>query len=149
MLSLSILKSFLISSLDATSCFPWSWISFIYLLPWFSIVFICFSKAFTKGEYVNLACCIILLWSEGSISSPVRYSYLQVLPNYNADTFVASLLISYCSFSSPILSSVAMISFYILSKRILLKHEGISDARVPSITKKEYGFAVHFFCNDS
>ena len=70
---------------------------------------------------------------------------MQILPNYNADIFVASLLISYCSFSSPILSSVAMISFYILSKRIPLKHEGISDTGVPSITKKEYGFAVHFF----
>ena len=36
-----------------------------------------------------------------------------------------------------------MISFYILSKRFVLKHEGLSDARVASITKKEYGFAVH------
>ena len=35
-----------------------------------------------------------------------------------------------------------MISFYILSKRFL-KREELSDARVVSITKKEYGFAVH------
>ena len=35
-----------------------------------------------------------------------------------------------------------MISFYIVSKRFLLKHEELSDARVESITNKEYGFAV-------
>ena len=34
--------------------------------------------------------------------------------------------------------------FYIVSKIFFLKHEDLSDARVVSITKKEYGFAVHF-----
>ena len=38
-----------------------------------------------------------------------------------------------------------MISFYILSKRLSLKRKGLSNARVVSITKKEYGFAVNFF----
>ena len=38
-----------------------------------------------------------------------------------------------------------MISFYILSKRFFLRHEGLSDARIASINKKENGFAVHFF----
>ena len=37
-----------------------------------------------------------------------------------------------------------MISFYILSTRFFLKREGLIDARVASITKKEYGFAGHF-----
>ena len=37
-----------------------------------------------------------------------------------------------------------MISFYILSIWFFLKRKGLSDARVASITKKEYGFAVHF-----
>ena len=37
-----------------------------------------------------------------------------------------------------------MIIFYILSKRFFLKREGLFDERVISITKKEYGFAVHF-----
>ena len=37
-----------------------------------------------------------------------------------------------------------MISFYILSKRLFLNLEGLSDARVASVTKKEYGFAEHF-----
>ena len=37
-----------------------------------------------------------------------------------------------------------MISFYILSTRFFLKRKGLSDARVASITKKEYGFEVHF-----
>ena len=38
-----------------------------------------------------------------------------------------------------------MISFYMLSKRFFLKPEGLPDASVSSITKKECGFAVHFF----
>ena len=38
-----------------------------------------------------------------------------------------------------------MISFYVLSKRIFLKCKGLFDGRVTSITKKEYGFAVHFY----
>ena len=37
-----------------------------------------------------------------------------------------------------------MISFYILSEILFLKREELSDVRVVSITKKEYGFAVHF-----
>ena len=37
-----------------------------------------------------------------------------------------------------------MISFYVLSERFFLKRKGLSDATVASITKKEYGFAVHF-----
>ena len=40
-----------------------------------------------------------------------------------------------------------MISFYILSEIFVLKRKGLSDARVASITKKEYGFTVHF-CKD-
>ena len=40
--------------------------------PCSSVIFICFSKAFPKGEYVNVAYSIILLWSGGSISSLVR-----------------------------------------------------------------------------
>ena len=36
-----------------------------------------------------------------------------------------------------------MISFYIISKRFFLKRKGLSDARVLSLNKKEYGFAVH------
>ena len=34
------------------------------------IVFVCFLKAFPKGEYADLAYSITLLWSGGSISSP-------------------------------------------------------------------------------
>ena len=77
------------------------------------------------------------------MSLPLRYSYLSVLPDGNADIFTASLLISYYSFSSLILS-IVMISFYILSKRFFLKHKGLSVVRVMAVTKKKYGFAVHF-----
>ena len=103
---------------------------------------VCFSKAFPEGEYANLADYIIYLSLECKISSPVRYSYLSIVTDDNADTFAASLLVSYCSFSSLILSSV--VSYYILSKRFFLKRKGLFDARVASITKKEYGFAVNF-----
>ena len=74
-----------------------------------------------------------------NICSPVRYWYLSILRENYADIFAPSLLISYCSFSSLILSSIVMINF-ILSKRFFLKREELSDARVVSITKKEYGF---------
>ena len=37
-----------------------------------------------------------------------------------------------------------MISFHILAKRLFVKRKGLSDARVASIIKKEFGFAVHF-----
>ena len=37
-----------------------------------------------------------------------------------------------------------MINFYILSKEFFLKCKELSDARVASITKKEYGFSVDF-----
>ena len=37
-----------------------------------------------------------------------------------------------------------MISFYISSKALRLKRKGLSDVRVASLTKIEYGLAVHF-----
>ena len=37
-----------------------------------------------------------------------------------------------------------MISFGIISERFFLKHKGSFDIRVASVTKREYGFAVHF-----
>ena len=40
---------------------------------------------------------------------------------------------------------MVMISFYILYKRFCRKRDGLTDARILSITKKEYGFAVNFF----
>ena len=89
---------------------------------------------------MNLTCSITFLWSEGCISSPVRHSYLSFFPDDNAGVFAASLLISYCDFSS----SVFLISFYILSLRFSLKCRGLYDARVVSITQKEYHHGVHF-----
>ena len=78
------------------------------------------------------------------ISSPVRYSYLSIFPDNKADIFAASQLTSHCNFSSLILSLLVMISFYIVSERFFPKRKGLPDARVAFITKKEYGFAVHF-----
>ena len=70
-----------------------------------------------------------------NIPSPVRYSHLSIFPDDSADNFDASLPMLYCNFSSIILSSVVMISFYILSTRFFLQPKGLSDARVASITK--------------
>ena len=67
----------------------------------------------------------------------MKYSYLSILPENNADVFAASLLMPYVSFSSSCLSLIVMINFYILPKRLFLKREELSDERVVSITKKE------------
>ena len=128
--------------MDLPYCFRRCSSAFICFL---SIVFICFYNSLPRGEYVNLACSITCLSLEGNILLPVRNSYLSNFPDNNAAIFSASLLISYCIFSSQILSSIIMISFYILSKRFYLKHDGLFCARVAPIAKKEYEFAIHFF----
>ena len=79
------------------------------------------------------------------MSLPVKYSYLSIFPDYNADIFAASQLISYSNFSSLILPLVVIISFYILSKRFFLKRKGLSDARVVSITNKIICFCSTLF----
>ena len=85
-----------------------------------------------------------LLWSDGNISSPAKNSYLSIFSDGKADISAASLLISYCSFSSLILSSVVLINFYIVSERFFLKRKEIFDAKVVSITKKDYGSTIDF-----
>ena len=147
MLSLSMLKSFLISLLDSTNCFPRSSIAFICFLPLSSIVFICFPEAFTKGEYLHLGFSISLLWSDDNISSPVRYPYLSIFPDHNADIFVASLLMSYCSFWSLILLSIALISFYILSERFFLKRKRLFDARIGKFSFVHLKLRLNSWCS--
>ena len=68
-------------------------------IPWLSLVFICFSNALPRIEYVKLACFVILLSPDGKISSSVRNSYWSILLDNNTDIPAASLLISYCNFS--------------------------------------------------
>ena len=126
--------------------FPCSSSAFIWFSPWSSIAFICFSNALPRGEYVNLAYSVIVIWSDGNISSPVRYFiiFYSILADDSTDIFVGSVLLLYYTFSSLILSSMVMINFYIHSKIFFLKHEELSNGRVVSITKKEYVFVVHF-----
>ena len=85
-----------------------------------------------------------LFWSGGSIYSLTRNLYLLIFPGDNVDILAASLLISFCSFLFLILSWIFMINFYILSKIFFLKREGLFDARIISIAKKQYSFSVHF-----
>ena len=69
---------------------------------------------------------------------------LLILSDDNADIFTASLLISYYSFSPLILSLAVMISFHILSKRLLLKRRELSDEGLLSFIKNEYVLTAHF-----
>ena len=91
---------------------------------------------------MNLASSTIILWSDGRISLPARYLYLLIFPDDNGNIFAASLLILYCSFPSLILSPTVLISFYILSKTFFLKREILSDGRVVSITKNDFGLWI-------
>ena len=147
---ISIFRIFLEKSplVDSISWFSSGFKASTSFITWSSIVFICFTNCFANalliGEYPNLACSIIILWSDNNISSSIRNSYLWILLDYNADHFATSLLISYCSFSCLVLSSIVMIKVYILSWRLSLKREELSDARVVSITKNVYRFALHF-----
>ena len=93
--------------------------------------FFVFSKVSRVFSFFSGFSSIIWLWLGGSIASSKRYSYLSILSDNNA-----SLLISYCMFLSLILSSIEMISFYIFSKTLFLKHSVLSDVRVATITKK-------------
>ena len=61
-------------------------------IPWPSIAFIYFSNALPRGELENLACSIILLWSNGNIFSAIRNPYLSILPDDNAYIFEVSHL---------------------------------------------------------
>ena len=49
---------------------------------------------------------------------------LSILPDNEADIFAASLLILWCNFSFLVLSSIVLISFYILSTKFFLKRKG-------------------------
>ena len=101
-------------------------------IPRSSIVFVRFSKDFPKGESVNLACSIIWFWLDDNISSPVRYSYLPILPDDKADILGASLLLSYCSFLSSIWSLIVLILLYVYFKDFFLNLKGLSDGKVVS-----------------
>ena len=96
--------------------FPCSSSAFFCFSPWSSIVVACFWRAFPKRESLNLACSVTLLWSGGSISSLGKYLCLSIFAGYKVDIFGDFQLISYCNFSSLMLSSIAVISFYIFQK---------------------------------
>ena len=81
---------------------------------WSSIVLICFSKTLPSREYVNVVCPPILLWSDGHVSSPVKNSYLSIILDDKCWYFCC--LISYCSLSSLISSSIAWLVFIFFIK---------------------------------
>ena len=74
---------------------------------------------------------LYVLWESLFISLKIKNNKLvSILPDDNTNLFAASLLVSYYSFPSLILSSTIMISLYIPSKRFSLKCKELSDARV-------------------
>ena len=89
---LRFLKSISPFSSFAINCFsPYFSTASISLSPLSLIVFVNFSKAFPSCGQLIVACCITLLGPEGNISSPVRYSYLPILPDDRADILAAFL----------------------------------------------------------
>ena len=75
----------------------------------------------------------------------MRYLFLSISSNDNADIFATFLLILYCRFSFLVILSVVMISFYILSKRFHRKRKGLSDARAVSLTKRKIVLKYIFY----
>ena len=129
----------------ASSVWFWFLVVSICFSPGYSTAFVYFSKAFSNGEYVNVACFIICLW--WYFLACRIFAFIIFFPDYKANVFAASLLISCCSFSFLILTLFVMISFYILSRRFFLKREGLSDARVASINKNLFFECI--FCKVS
>ena len=84
---------------------------------WCSVTFVCFSKAFSKVESLNLGCSVIWLWLDDNISLPPRYSYLVIFLDDNADISTAFLSVSYCSFSSLV---IFIFSYHQLSQVIFI-----------------------------
>ena len=112
-----------------------------YLLVYIYFFYL-FCVCFSTRRTCRLTCSII--WTDGNVYSSVKYSYSSILIHENADIFAAALLISHCSFSAKIVSSVVVITFSILSKTMHLKHGLLSAGKIVSFTKKKNGFAAHF-----
>ena len=73
------------------------------------LFFKCFFKWINISFQVHqYSLSINLFWRGSNIYLPVGYSYLIILPDGNVNIFAASLLISYCTFLSEILSSIVM-----------------------------------------
>ena len=113
-------------------------------VQWFFVVFQMSFQVKKKCIYPCIVSCITLCCCGGSISLLVRYFYVSVLPDNNADILAATLLMSCCNFWSLILSSMVMISLYPSSNRFSQKHNGLFNGRVVSMTKTKYCFVVHF-----
>ena len=64
------------------------------------------------------------------------------MPDDKADMLAASLLISYCSFYILSDYQLSWFLWYIL-KDFFVNFKGLSDGKVVSKNKKEYGLAVH------
>ena len=84
-----------------------------------------------------------LMLLRGIVSSPVRYSYLTILPEGAAVIFAPALLVSYCNFSL-IWSVMFMTVLFTSSNRFSQKRKALFDGRVVSMNKNVSGFCSTF-----
>ena len=73
-----------------------------------------------------------------------KISWLHIYLSCMIVIFAAALLMSHCNFSSMILSSIVMITFFTSSNRYFHKCSELSDRRVISMAISEYFFSVYF-----
>ena len=81
-----------------------------FLLDLHLLLFVFRGFTYRRISKFSLFCYLFLIRRQYFL--PERYSYLLILPDDKDNIFAASLLISCCSFSSLIWSSIAMIMLY-------------------------------------
>ena len=98
---------------------------------------------YSRGEYVKLGCSSIWYGPEDNNFLPVRYSYLSILPDDKAGFFSIFPKAVLCFIMSSF-SPIAMITFYILSKKLSSKRKKWYDIKIVPLTLQKYDFAAHF-----
>ena len=109
------------------------------------LLFVCVLNAFPVGEYIIFFFWFTMwIWSEGNISSPIRFDfYLSILSDDNADFFL--LLFIDVVLQCFIYNLFKNWHDYFLYAFWKLKCNGLSAGKVVSWCKKEYSSAVHFY----
>ena len=106
-------------------------------------VFSLFFKYFPNTWIRTISLLYYLMLLRGIVSSPVRYSYLTILPEGDVGIFAPALLVSYCNFSL-ILSLMVMTVLFTSSNRFFQKRKAFFDGRVVSMNKNVSGFCCTF-----
>ena len=104
--------------------------------------FCLFFKSFSSWRIIKLCSSLLFCFNQ-----TVIFLWLQDIHIYQLyPTIMPIFLLLLCYYcillSSLILSTIVMIRFYLFSKRFSLKLEELSNARVESVNKNEYGFYI-------